>query len=702
MRTILLPGALALLLTACTTVTARNDDDPYIWLEDVHGAKALAWVKDENAKATVRLDGDKRFATYRREALAILTAKDRLPLPQFRAEGVDNIWQDDAHPHGLWRAASLASYRAGRPKWSTVLDLDVLSKTEGKNWFWKGADCLAPDDRLCLLNLSDGGGDAVEIREFDAETKTFVDGGFKLDRAKQNVEWIDRDTILVSRPTSDADTTESGYPFTLKLLKRGAAWADAKEAFRGERKDVMVTPRVMRDADGVVRATIAERRVGFFEAEYYLLGDAAPVKLPLPLKSSLRGYVDGQLVFSLQEDFQGFKQGALVALHLIGSTGGSPAGDMQNDMFKLVLIMQPTASQTIDGVETTRDHVIVQLLDNVKGAVEVYSRRGNDWTGKRLSLPSDSQLVVRAAQKSGSLLFITSESFLAPTKLWWADVASAKDALVKALPAKFKGSTHVVEQHWAASKDGTKIPYFLVRPKKMKADGSTPTLLFGYGGFQLSKPPAYLPEMGKLWLERGGAFVIANIRGGGEFGPAWHQSALREHRQRAFDDFAAVGEDLIARKVTTPRRLGIYGRSNGGVLTTVLMTQRPELFNAVVVESPLVDMLRYHKLSAGASWMGEYGNPDVAGDRAFIAEYSAYQKVKPGVKYPEPYITTNTEDDRVHPGHARKFSAKLSEVGAPYVYYENAFGGHSNDADPAMNADRWARHYIYLTQKLMD
>jgi prolyl oligopeptidase len=299
-------------------------------------------------------------------------------------------------------------------------------------------------------------------------------------------------------------------------------------------------------------------------------------------------------------------------------------------------------------------------------------------------------------------MFFTSEGFLNPTTLWWADAATAKAAAIRALPARFEAATHTVEQNWATSRDGTKIPYFLVRPKKMKTDGSTPTILYGYGGFQISKPPAYIPEMGKLWLERGGAFVIANIRGGGEFGPAWHQSALRENRQRAFDDFAAVAEDLIARKVTSPRRLGIYGRSNGGVLTTVSMTQRPDLFNAVVVESPLVDMLRYHKLSAGASWVSEYGNPDVAGDRAFIASYSGYQKLKAGVKYPEPYVTTNTEDDRVHPGHARKFSAKLAELGSPYIYYENTFGGHSNDADPAMNADRWAKHYIYLTQKLMD
>jgi prolyl oligopeptidase len=687
---VFLSGAMVLALAACASMTVA-EDDPFLWLEDVHGDKALEWVKAENARTEARLEGDKRYEDYRRAALKIFTAKDRISVPAFRAGGVDNIWQDDKHPHGVWRHASLASYRAGKAKWQTVLDLDALSKAEGKNWFWKGAECLAPDDRLCLVRLSDGGGDAVEIREFDATAKKFVAGGFRLERAKQSVDWLDRDTVIVARPTSAEDTTISGYPFVLRTLDRGQAFGQAKEVFRGEAKDTLVSASVMRDAEGKVRATVAERRVGFFASEFYLLDSGRPIKLPLPQRSNLQGYVDGRLVFSLEEAWADFKSGALIAFDLSGS-GASAAK----------LIMMPTPRQTIDAVQTTRDHVVVQLLDNVKGAIEVYTRKGDGWRGTALKLPGNSSLNVRAAQKSGSLLFVTSESFLEPTALWWADASNAKSGVIKALPARFKSSTHRVDQLWATSRDGTKIPYFLVQPKTAKFDGSTPTLLFGYGGFQLSKPPVYLPEMGKLWLERGGAYVIANIRGGGEFGPAWHQSALRENRQRAFDDFAAVAEDLIARKVTSARRLGIYGRSNGGVLTTVSMTQRPDLFNAVVVESPLVDMLRYHKLSAGASWVAEYGNPDVAGDRAFIGDYSAYQRVREGVKYPLPYITTNTEDDRVHPGHARKFAARLKAVGAPYLYYENTFGGHSNDADPAMNAKRWARHYVYLAQQLMD
>lgn len=673
------------------------EDDPNLWLENTHGEKALSWVRSENDKALKRLTGDKRYETYRRDAFRIFTAKDRIAMPDFRASGVDNQWQDGKHPHGVWRHASLASYNSGKPRWQTILDLDALSKAEGKKWFLKGADCLAPQDRLCLLLLSDGGGDAIEIREFDVKSRQFVKDGFFLSRSKQSVDWVDSDTILVSRAVRQDEATESGYPYIVRELKRGQKLEDARIVFRGESKDTGVATRVLRNADGAVAAILADRRVGFFDVESYLIDGQSPVRLGLPTFASFEGFVDGQLIFTFQDKWEGFAQGTLVALDLADARKAP-----QKPAQAARLIMLPSASQTIDAVSVTREAVVVQMLDNVKGAIEVFKRDGNTWKRSRLSLPENSALSIRASQSTGDLVFISSESFLEPTRLWSANVRSGKVRQVSSLPPKFKAGTHRVEQFWATSKDGTKIPYFLVAPKKQKSNGKTPTLLFGYGGFQLSKPPAYMPEMGKLWLERGGAFVTANIRGGGEFGPAWHKSALRENRQRAFDDFAAVAEDLIARKITSARRLGIYGRSNGGVLTTVSMTQRPDLFNAVVVESPLVDMLRYHKLSAGASWVAEYGNPDVPGDRAFIEAYSAYQRLKPGVKYPEPYVTTNTEDDRVHPGHARKYAARLSQIGSPYIYFENTFGGHSNDADPAINAERWARHYVYLAQKLMD
>ncbi len=696
MRKMLFLAAAMCLLSACVAMTDANGD-PNTWLEDTHGERALSWVQAENERTLARLKGDARYDTFRREALAIFTAKDRIAMPSFRAGGIDNLWQDARNPQGLWRHASLASYRSGRPKWTTLLDLDALSKAEGKKWFLKGIECLPPDDRYCLVNLSDGGGDAIEIREFDAKIRQFVTGGFAVSRAKQSVDWIDRDRVLLARAFDASEETASGYAAVVREVKRGQKPAEGRIVFRAAREDTMVSARVLRHADGAVEGLVAERRVGFFDVELYLIDGPKPVRLALPTYASLRGFVRGQMIFTVQDKWKGFGQGALVAIDLALVRNAPDAPETA-----AALVMQPTAMQTIDGVQTTRDAVVLQLLDTVKGAVEVHTRGTAGWTGRRLALPDNSALTVRAAQQGGSLVFVSSESFLEPTRLWAADAAGGRPRVVASLPARFKPGTHRVEQSWARSKDGTRIPYFLVVPKKARLNGSTPTLLFGYGGFQISKPPAYLPEMGKLWLERGGAYVIANIRGGGEFGPAWHKSALRENRQRAFDDFAAVAEDLIARKVTSPRRLGIYGRSNGGVLTTVSMTQRPDLFNAVVVESPLIDMLRYHKLSAGASWVAEYGNPDVAGDRSFIAAYSAYQKLVPGKTYPEPYVTTNTEDDRVHPGHARKYAARLAQLGSPYLYFENTIGGHSNDADPALNAERWARHYVYLSQKLMD
>jgi prolyl oligopeptidase len=689
--------AVAALGLAGVALAQTPGDDPFRWLEDIHGARALAWVAQQNARTASVLEADPRYELFRREALNIFTAKDRIPYPNFLADGVDNLWQDGAHPHGLWRRASLASYATTSPQWDVMLDLDQLSKSEGKSWFWKGATCFRPDERYCLVRLSNGGGDAVRVREFDTLTKSFVEGGFDFPIGKQYVEWLDHDTLIVGRDWSGAgtDLTASGYPYVLKMVKRGQPVDQAKTVFRGTPTDVWAEPRVLRAPDGAVRAILIQKGLSFFEQEFYLLTDEAPIRLPLPPKTTIQAFVRDRLVFTIQQDWAGFRAGALLDYDLAALKAAPQTA-------RPGLILQPSPSQAVDAVAATRNRLVVQMLENVKGAIDVYKPQTGGWTHSRLALPQDSSLAVRAASDVTDRLFITSEGFLDPTALWAADAATGSLAQIKALPARFDGSYDRVEQRFATSADGTPIPYFLVAPKTMKPDGTTPVQMFGYGGFQLSETPAYKPEMGKLWLERGGAYVVANIRGGGEFGPAWHEAALREHRQRAFDDFAAVAKDLIATGVTSPKHLGIYGRSNGGVLMSVSMTQHPELFGAVVIESPLIDMLRYNHLSAGASWVAEYGDPDIAADRAFIAKYSAYQLLKAGVKYPEPYITTNTEDDRVHPSHARKFAAKLESLGDPYLYYENTFGGHANDADPELNARRWARHYVYLSRKLMN
>ena len=669
--------------------------DPFAWLEDIHSPRSLAWVATENARTAGRLEADPRFETYRKEALALFTAADRVPTPGFLGDRLDNFWQDQAHVKGLWRAASAADFRQAAPAWATLLDLDALSKAEGRNWIFKGAECLAPEDRLCLVRLSDGGGDAVELREFDTRAKAFVPGGFHFASGKQEVQWLDADTLLAARDWGPGTLTASGYPFVIKRLRRGESLDKAVEIYRGEPSDVRAGVRVLRGPDGAVERVLIGRNVSFFQTLWFDLAHDGTVRaLDLPKKVDLHGLVDHRLILEVREDWPAnaahaaVKAGALIAYD--PATGAVQA------------IANPTPTQAIDAVSVTRDRVLVSLLDNVSGAIDVYAPGAAGWTARRLPLPAGSALSLRAADHGGDRAYVTSESFLEPTALWEVDAAAGTVMRVKALGARFDGSGHVVEQHFAISADGTRVPYFLVRPKALKRDGSTPTVMFGYGGFQLSETPSYRPEVGKLWLERGGAYVLANIRGGGEYGPAWHEAAMREHRQRAFDDFAAIARDLIATKVTSPRRLGIYGRSNGGILTTVSMTQHPELFNAVVIESPLIDMMRYNHLSAGASWMGEYGNPDLPADRAFIAKYSAYTQLKPGVKHPEPYITTNTEDDRVHPGHPRKFAAELQALGDPYLYYENTFGGHANDADPELNARRWARHYVYLAEKLMD
>ena len=684
-------AALAVAAPIARAQPAAGTADPFQWLEDIDAPRSMAWVEGQNVKSAKRLESDPRYETFHAQARAIFTAKDRIAMPRFRAGGVDNFWQDADHVHGIWRHTTEASYRTAAPQWTTLLDLDALSKAEGKNWIWKGANCLKPAQTLCLVHLSNGGSDAVEDREFDTTTGKFVDGGFRFPNGKQSVSWIDHDTLIVSREWAPGEVTTSGYPYVVKIVKRGQ---EPREVFRGAKTDVQDGGFVLEGehgADGV----IITHGLTFYEREFSLLTDKGLVPIPLPRKAEGGTYVDGQVVFTIKADWKTFKAGAVISYDL---------ADLKRDagVAKPQLVFQPTAHDAIQRVGSTRDRLVIDLLEDVKGAVDVYDHKAGVWLPRRLKLPGNANINIVSESDDTNQLFATVEGFLDPTALWLANADTGAVAKIKTLPAQFDASKDVVEQFWATSNDGTKIPYFVVHPKAMKLDGSTPTQMFGYGGFELSEPPVYIPQMGKLWLERGGAYVIANIRGGGEFGPAWHEAALREHRQRAFDDFASVAKDLIARKITSPRRLGIYARSNGGILTTVSMTQHPELFNAIVIESPLIDMLRYNHLSAGASWVAEYGDPDVPADRAFIEKYSGYQNLKPGVKYPEPYITTNTRDDRVHPGHPRKFAAKMEAMGLPYLYYEQTFGGHANDADPELNASRWARHYVYLTQKLMD
>lgn len=680
--------------------------DDHLALEEVDGAEARAFVAAENEKSLAALTGDRRYEPFRQQAEAILTATDRIPGVSFLGEGLGNFWQDAANPKGVWRRTTLDSYRTAQPLWETLLDIDALAKAEGRDWVFKGANCLAPDETRCLINLSDGGKDAVTVREFDLTTKTFVDGGFVIPEGKHRISWLDRDTLLIATDFGSGSLTESGYPYIVKSLTRGHPLEHATEVYRGQQGDggYGVSPMVFRDKAGAVEAVLFSRPLDTFRSETWWLKDGRPVRLHIPSRVTLHGMLGQALVFGLDEDWNGsiksFKAGTLVAPPLVDlDTENSTLvfGNMHVEVFT------PTERQSVADVAVLDDRLVVALNDNVRGRLLTLMPRGEqparsgEW-----AVPANSAVGLGDSSKAKGQVFVSTQGFLTPPTLSLADVSTAALTELKSAPAKFDASTHVVEQFEATSTDGTKIPYFVTRPKDLAMDGTGPTILFGYGGFQASFPPAYKPEMGKLWLENGGVFVQANIRGGGEFGPQWHQAALRENRQRAFDDFAAVARDLEQRRITSPRHLGIYGRSNGGVLTSVSITQHPELFNAAVIESPLIDMLRYQELPAGASWMGEYGDPRIPGDAEFIARYSAYQQLRPEVKYPRVYITTNTRDDRVHPGHARKFAARLGDQGHDHLYFEDTAGGHSNDADPVANARRWARHYVYLSQQLMD
>jgi prolyl oligopeptidase len=676
--------------------------DPFAYMEEIEGKRALDFAKAENARSLPQLQTDPRYAGLHADALKIVTAKDRIPNVALAGDGsLRDFWQDQDHVRGVWRTTTVASYRSDKPEYRTLLDLDAVSRAEKANWVFKGADCLTPDDRLCLVSLSDGGKDAVTVREFDAQAGRFVDGGFNLPEAKHNVTWIDRDTLVVATEWTKGDVTESSYPYILKLLKRGQPLSAATEVFRGSKKDVAVAPLVLHEPDGKPAAVFVEQALDFFNTQHQLLTDKGVVKVGLPTKSTIQGYVAGQVAVTLEQDWPegssgaGFKEGDLLVLDL-AALKADPAHP------KARLVLRPTESQAVEQVATTRDRLVVALYDNVKGQVLSFARDGQAWTPTRLDLPKDSSIHIASASDRDNRLILGVTSFLTPTTQWLADAVEGAPEKLKSLPPRFDASRDLVEQYWATSKDGTKVPYFVVRPKDLKFDGAAPTLLYAYGGFQVSQSPAYSGTVGKLWLEKGGVYVVANIRGGGEFGPRWHNAGLKLNRMRVYDDFFAVSQDLIKRKITSPRRLGVMGGSNGGLLMGVALTKHPELYRAIVIQVPLFDMIGYTHIGAGASWVGEYGDPAIPAERKVLESYSPYQNLKKGQPYPKVFLETSTKDDRVHPAHARKAAARLKALGYDYLYYENMEGGHAAAANLNETALRLSLEYTYLTQRLVD
>jgi prolyl oligopeptidase len=677
-----------------------GEADPYLWLEDVHGSKPLEWVRAQNARSTAILQADPDYQRDYQAILKVMDATDRIPYADIDHGYAFNFWQDAANPKGLWRRTALGAYRDAGPHWEVLLDLDKLAADEHENWVWKGAECSS-SLRRCLINLSRGGGDAVVVREFDLPAKAFLPSGFQLPEAKSAITYLDEDTVLLGTDFGPGSMTASGYPRIVKQWKRGEPVSQARLVYEGSSSDVSSTGVVFREPSGTT--ALVQRELDFFSAEYYLLSPQGTLqKLPLPRGAELKGAQRGALIFTLRDEWTPvgsvpISKGSLIAYRPATADPSRDPGDV-HAAGQVSILHTPDAHSAIVEVETGRDAVYASIYRDVTGSVHAFREgEGGAWRDSVLDLPRGGSTHIVSTNAWGPEALFRFESYTTPTTLY-ADAGDGHPTAIKSLPARFDATGLITEQFFAASADGTRVPYFVTRPKS--ATGPVPTVLYGYGGFEVSETPAYSANFGMLWLTHGGAFVVANIRGGGEYGPGWHQAALLGNRQRAYDDFQAVAEDIVGRGITTPRQLGIMGGSNGGLLVSANMVQRPDLFGAVVCQVPLIDMLRYTQIGAGASWAAEYGDPARPADRAWILKYSPYQNVRRGRKYPPVLFVTATSDDRVTPVHARKMAARMEEQGHDVLFYENTDGGHAAAADHRQAAEMWALSFVYLKQKL--
>jgi len=694
-----------------------NGDDPYAWLEELEGApgeKALDWVKVRNAKAEAEIAGSGEFKSLEAEILAILDSDAKIPGVQKIGDYYYNFWKDKQHERGLWRRTTLAEYRKAQPKWETVLDLDALNIAEGRKnedkWVWHGADCLRPAYERCLVALSPGGSDADVTREFDLTTKQFVKDGFFRAEAKGGLSWIDRDTVYVYTDFGKGSLTSSGYPNIVKEWKRGTPLASAKIVYEGKPGDMYIAAN--RDHTPGYERDFVNRTLAFYNDELYLrnkddaqgcasaagagcagaAGSLTKVDAP---NSAQKGVHKDWLILELREPYEAggktYKAGSLIATNF---------NDFMAGKRDFTVLFEPTDNSSLAGYTWTRDHLVLNVMEDVKNRLFVLTPGKGEWAkADFVGAPTIGTIGVGAVDDEDSnAVWLTATDFLTPTTLSIAELGKQPEVL-KSNPVFFDGSKSVIEQHFATSKDGTKVPYFLVRPKALALDGTAPTLLYGYGGFEISMTPGYSGGIGKAWLEKGGVYALANIRGGGEYGPRWHQAALKANRHKAYEDFAAIADDLVARKITSPQHLGTMGGSNGGLLMGNMLTQYPEKFGAIVVQVPLLDMKRYSHLLAGASWMAEYGDPDTA-DWSFIQGFSPYHLFDAKKDYPATLFTTSTKDDRVHPAHARKMMALMEAAGKDVRYYENIEGGHGGAANNKQRAYMQSLAYWYLQQRL--
>lgn len=667
---------------------SKSMNDPYLWLEDVLGEKALNWAREKNKISKAELEAKPMFKETKERILKILDSKEKIPYITKYGEHYYNFWKDETHKHGLWRRTSLEEYKKDSPQWETVVDLDKLSADEKENWVWEGESVLEPDYDRALLHLSPGGSDASVVREFDLKSKSFVKDGFALPKAKSSISWIDRNNVYVGTDFGAGSMTDSGYPRLAKIWKRGTSLDKAETVYEAKKDDMNVN--AWRSIDGETRREFLSRRISFYKSEYSIKRDGKWVLIDKP--ESAEAFVTHDLLFlELRDDYtvggKTYKSGSLIAIDLEEFLRGSR--DFQQ-------FFEPDERRTLSGYSKTKNCFYLTELDNLKTHIFKFTKNGGSWQKEEFTEPSLGRTAVWAVDgnHSDDYFYETSDP-THPSTLFLNRTEKLKSS-----PAFFDASDLEVQQLEVKSKDGVMIPYFQINKKGIKLDGKNPTLMDGYGGFEITNIPSYNARAGVAWLERGGVHVVACIRGGGEFGPKWHKAAIKEKKQTSYDDFIAIAEDLIARGVTSRKHLGIRGGSNGGLLMGVMYTQRPDLFGAICCGVPLLDMRRYNKLLAGASWMEEYGDPDKPGEWEYISKYSPYQNLSKGKDYPSIFIDTSTKDDRVHPGHARKFTARIEELGYPVLYYENIDGGHGAASNNDEVAYLGAMQYSFLWDRL--
>jgi prolyl oligopeptidase len=680
-----------LMALAATAFCVAEDEDPYLWLEEVENEKALAWAEERSDKDTAVFKAVPEYEEIYSQLVEIYNSTDRIPTPAIHGAWIYNFWQDAEHVRGIWRRTFLDEFVKGEPAWETVLDLDALAEAEDENWVWKSANCLEPEYRLCMIGLSRGGADATVEREFDTVAKKFVKGGFALPEGRHNVAWKDDNTLWVGTNFGEGSLNSSNFPRFAKEWKRGTPIDEAETVFEGTVEDVATIAYSSHSPEG--RYDMVTVMPDFFSGTTYLRLDGRLVKLEIPEDAQMQGFFKDHLLLTLRSDWEvggtTYPQDALLAIELDDFLEGSRNFEM---------LFEPEERIAFDGLSNTADSLVYTTLDNVRGRLYRLTLGDEGWKKADIELPGIGSIRLGSTSDVDDTFFFTYTDFVTPSSLYLVG-ADNSPKQVKSSPSWFDATGMTVDQYEATSKDGTKIPYFIFMPKDFEADGANPTLLTAYGGFEVSRKPRYAAADGPSWVARGGVYVLANIRGGGEFGPKWHQAAVKEKHQNNFDDFIAVAEDLIARKITAPEHLGILGASQGGLLVNGCFIQRPDLFNAVVSAVPLSDMKRYNKLLIGAAWMSEYGNPDTD-DWEYMKLWSPYQNLDPDAEYPEVFFWTNTRDDRVHPAHARKMVARMDEMGHKVYYYENTEGGHASGANLNARAYTDALEYAYLWMKL--